>query len=255
MTDWVLWGTAVNTAAVLLGALLGLAIKTLARRIYVRLENRDTENGERLLRLSALPDTVHKALGLCGILIGISGALKTQNVLVMILSMAFGTVVGELLGLDAHLNRFGGFIERKLKGSNGNVAEGFVTATLLFCVGAMTVTGAMESGVLHTHTTYYTKSVLDMSSAVVLASTLGVGVVLSAVAVLGVQTILTLIAMLAAGAIPLAITGEMTAVGSLLVVGIGTNLLGVTKLRLVNMLPAMFFPLALCPLFELIPIF
>ena len=255
MTDWPFWGTIVNTAAVLLGALLGLGIKALAKRIYVRLDKGDERSNARIARLTALPDSVHKGLGLCGILIGVSGALKTQNVLVMILSMALGTLVGELLNLDGYLCRFGAFVERKLKGSEGNIAEGFVTATLLFCVGAMTVTGAIESGVFHVHTTYYTKSVLDMSSAVVLASTRGLGVLLSAAAVLGVQTALTLIAMLAAGAIPLAITGEMTAVGSLLVVGIGTNLLGITKLKLVNMLPAMFFPLALCPLFELIPIF
>ena len=255
MTDWPFWGTIVNTAAVVVGASLGLAIKAIAKRVYARLETEDAPNNTRLARLTALPDAAHKALGLCGILIGISGALKTQNVLVMILSMALGTVVGELLDLDGYLCRFGAFVERKLKGGEHNVAEGFVTATLLFCVGAMTVTGAIESGVLHAHTTYYTKAVLDMTSAVVLASTLGIGVLLSAVGVLGVQAVLTLIAMLAAGAIPVAITGEMTAVGSLLVVGIGTNLLGVTKLKLVNMLPAMFLPIALCPLFELIPIF
>ena len=254
MTDWPFWGTIVNTAAVVVGASLGLAIKAIAKRVYARLETEDAPNNTRLARLTALPDAAHKALGLCGILIGISGALKTQNVLVMILSMALGTVVGEMLDLDGYLCRFGAFVERKLKGGEHNVAEGFVTATLLFCVGAMTVTGAIESAMAHAHTTYYAKGLIDMVAAAVFASTMGVGVALSAVSVFVIQGILTLIAYLAAGAIPVAITTEIIAVGSLLVLGIGTNLLGVTKLRITNMLPAMFLPILLCPLVELLPV-
>ena len=244
-----LTGTIINMLTVLVGALIGSFLKWLTNRFSDIFPNKGAVLENRLETI------IMQGIALCVLLIGISGSLKGQNTLMTILSMAIGALIGELLDLDGYLCRFGAFVERKLRGGEHNVAEGFVTATLLFCVGAMTVTGAIESGVLHAHTTYYTKAVLDMTSAVVLASTLGIGVLLSAVGVLGVQAVLTLIAMLAAGAIPVAITGEMTAVGSLLVVGIGTNLLGVTKLKLVNMLPAMFLPIALCPLFELIPIF
>ena len=105
---------------------------------------------------------------------------------------------------------------------------------------------------LHTHTTYYAKGMIDMVAAVIFASTLGAGVLLSAVGVFAVQGTLTMAAVLAGGAIPEAITGEMMAVGSLLVVGIGTNLLGVTRIKVMNLVPAMFFPIALCPLYTLI---
>jgi uncharacterized membrane protein YqgA involved in biofilm formation len=173
--------------------------------------------------------------------------------LVTILSVALGALVGELLDLDGLLNRFGAFVERKLGGKQkGSFAEGFVSATLLFCVGAMTVTGALESALMHTHDTYYAKGLIDMVCAVTFATALGAGVVLSAAGVFVVQGTLVLIAVLAGNAIPAVVTGEMIAVGSLLVVAIGTNLLGVTKVKVMNLVPAMFFPIALCPLYELI---
>ena len=248
MTSWALWGTVVNAAAVLLGALLGMAIRTLAVR-FKRSACADTEQPSRF---AALPDTVQKGLGLCVLLIGLQGALKAQNILVTILSVVLGVVTGELLDLDGLINRFGTWIEARMKCKGGNVAEGFVSATLLFCVGAMTVTGAMESGLMRVHTTYYAKAMLDMVSAVIFASSLGVGVLFSAAAVFAVQGVLTMIAVLAAGALPAMIVGEMMAVGSLLVVAIGTNLLGVTRIKVMNFVPAMFYVIGILPLYELL---
>ncbi len=252
MVDWALWGTLVNTVAVLLGALSGLLIRAVTRRAGKRQECEDaavTEQGAK----RNVADTVQKGLGLCVILIGVSGALKVQNVLVMILSIVFGGILGELCDLDSWLARFGAFIERKFKGrGDGNLAQGFVSATLLFCVGAMTVTGALESGLMHTHATYYAKSMIDMVSAAIFAFSLGGGVLLSAAGVFAVQGTLTMIAVLAGGAIPMAITAEMMAVGSLLVVAIGTNLLGVTKIKVMNLVPAMFFPIGFTPLLTLL---
>ena len=254
MTDFALWGTIVNTLAVLVGSLVGLAIKALTGRAASPAKTEEgCEVPQKPAHLAELPSSVQKGLGLCVIIIGIMGAVKVQNMLVMILSMVLGIIVGQLLNLDGLLNRFGAFIEGKMKGRGGHVAEGFVCATLLFCVGAMTVTGAMESGMLHQHSTYYAKSMLDMVSAVIFASALGVGVAFSAVAVFAVQGLFTLAAVLAAGTVSTVVTGEMIAVGSLLVIGIGTNLLGVTKLKVMNFLPAMFFPIGLCPLFALLP--
>ncbi len=252
MTSLPLWGTIVNTVAVALGALVGVLIKRYATR---RARGQNAE-GEALAATpkKGISDAVMKALGLCVVLIGISGALKIASVLVMIVSMALGTVIGELLDLDGLVGRLGKWIEKRLGGSEGGISEGFVAATLLFCVGAMTVTGAIESGISHTHTTYYAKSLIDMASALIFATTMGVGVALSAVSIFLVQGSLTLVAVLVGGAIPTLITGEIVATGSLLVVGIGTNLLGITKLKVMNMLPAMFLPLALSPLFSLLPL-
>lgn len=251
MSQWALWGTLVNTAAVLLGALSGLLIRAVTRRAGKQeaCEAAVTEKGSK----RSVADTVQKGLGLCVILIGVSGALKVQNMLVMILSIVLGGIVGELCDLDGWLARFGAFIERRFKGKgDGNLAQGFVSATLLFCVGAMTVTGALESGLMHTHATYYAKSMIDMVSAAIFAFSLGGGVLLSAAGVFAVQGTLTMIAVLAGGAIPVAITAEMMAVGSLLVVAIGTNLLGVTKIKVMNLVPAMFFPIGLTPLLTLL---
>ena len=168
-----------------------------------------------------------------------------------------GAIIGELLDLDKRMQALGDWVQKKtarlVRGGGGpSVSEGFVTASLLFCVGAMTVTGAMESGILREHTTYYAKSMIDMVSAVIFASSLGIGVAFSAVGVFAIQGLLTLAAVLAAGAIPTMITGEMIAVGSLLVIAIGTNLLGITKIKVMNYVPAMFVPIGLCPLYELL---
>ena len=250
MTSFALWGTIVNTGAVLLGALVGLAIRLVAgkwRKKTPRPDAPAATEGENRIAVA-----VQRGLGLCVLLIGIMGALKVADMLVMIVSVVLGTLVGELLDPDAWLSRLGALLERKMKGRVDNLAQGFVAATLLFCVGAMTVTGAMESGILHTHDTYYAKSMLDMVSAVIFAFSLGAGVIFSAVGVFAVQGTLTLVAVLAGNAIPAAVTGEIMAVGSLLVIAIGTNLLGVTRIRVMNLVPAMLFPIALCPLFALI---
>ena len=246
MTQWALWGTIVNTVAVLFGALLGLGIRAILGKRKMAVSE-----GAAPARRD-IAGTIQKGLGLCVILIGLSGALNVQYVLVMILSIALGALVGELCDLDGLLNRFGAFVERKVGGGQkGTFAEGFVSATLLFCVGAMTVTGALEGALMHTHDTYYAKAMIDMVCAVTFAVALGAGVVLSAAGVFAVQGALVLIAALAGSAIPELVTGEMIAVGSLLVVAIGTNLLGVTKVKVMNLVPAMLFPIALCPLYEL----
>ncbi len=250
MTQWALWGTIVNTGAVILGALVGLAIRALAGRLHRGKATETLDAGER--QENHIATAVQKGVGLCVVLIGIMGALDVQNVLVMIISVVLGTLVGELLDLDRWLGRLGAALERRMKGRVNNVAEGFVTATMLFCVGAMTVTGALESGMLRTHDTYYAKSMLDMVSSVIFASSLGVGVMFSAAGVFAIQGVLVLIAVLAGNAIPAAITAEMIAVGSLLVIFIGTNLIGITRIKVMNLVPAMLWPIALCPLFDLL---
>ena len=254
MTNWALWGTIVNTGAVLLGSVVGLAIKFLASCAAKRAADRVPDplgEEKKPSRLAYLPTAVQNGLGLCAVVIGILGTFDFEtgyklNILVAILSVVLGSVVGELLDLDGLLNRFGQFIERKMKGRGGRVAEGFISSTLLFCVGAMTISGAIESGMEHQHNTYYAKAMLDLVSSVVFASTLGIGVAFSGLSVFVVQGSITLLSSLVAPLLTEVVINEITFVGSLLILGISGNLLGLTKLKLLNMMPAVFLPILLC---------
>jgi uncharacterized membrane protein YqgA involved in biofilm formation len=265
MTNWALWGTIVNTGAVLLGSLLGLAIRFFAERAARRSQKNSIDplrEEKRPSRLAYVSTAVQNGLGLCAIAIGILGTFDLDsgyrlNIPIAILSVVLGAVLGELLGLDALIGRLGRLMEQKMKGRGGRVAEAFVSSTLLFCVGAMTVSGALESGIAHQHDTYYAKAMLDLVSSVIFASTLGIGVLFSTVAVFVIQSGLTGVAVLAGTAIQGSVMGgaiiaEMIGVGSLLIIALGTNLLGMTKIKVMNLLPAMFLPIALYPLYQLI---
>ncbi len=223
-----LTGTIVNALGILAGCAVGLFLGKLFP--------------ERLA------DALTKAMALCVLYIGVSGALADENTLVMILSMALGTVVGELLRLDDRLNAFGDLIERKLAGmgAKGRISEAFVTTTLLFCVGAMAIVGALESGLSGNHETLYAKTILDSIGSVIYASTMGFGVALSAIPVLLYQGAITLCASLLAPVLTDVVIAEMKAVGSLLIVAISFNMLGITKLKVMNSIPAVFLPILLC---------
>lgn len=221
-------GVLVNIAAVILGSLIGLLVK----------------HGfpEKLSR------TMTTAIALAVIYIGIDGMLSGENTLVVVLSMVIGGLIGTLLDLDRRLEGLGTYIEGKFKSKskNGNVAEGFVSATLLFCVGAMTIVGALESGLSGNHEMQYTKALLDFISSIILASALGFGVMLASVSVLLVQGSLVLLAQFAAPYLSEYVIGEMTCVGSVLILALALNMLGVTKIKLMNFVPAIFLPIVLC---------
>lgn len=221
-------GTVVNTAAVLVGASIGLLIKKgIPKRIG---------------------DSLMKALGLCTIYIGISGAFKGENTLVMIISMVLGTLIGEAIDIDKHVNSGVRKLENKFsKGKGENtIAQGFITASLLFCIGSMTIVGAMNAGLLGDNTMLYTKSTLDFCSSIIFGSTLGIGVLFAGGFVLVYQGGLTLLAIAAAPLLSTSVINEMTCVGSLVIIATGLNLLGITKLKLMNYIPAMFLPILLC---------
>lgn len=218
-------GTIVNCAAVILGSSVGMLIKKgLSEKIST---------------------SIMSALALCVMFIGIDGAFECRNVLIVIVSMALGTLVGELLDLDAKLERLGAGLEHKLGKGKGSIAEGFVSASLLFCVGAMTIVGSLQSGISGNHETLYAKSLIDGISSMVLASTFGIGVMLSAVFVLIYQGLITLCAGFLEPVLTEVIIAEMTAVGSLLIVGLGFNMLKITKLKVMNFIPAVFIPIAI----------
>ena len=222
-------GVIVNTATVLLGSLIGLICR------------------------KGIPEKVEKAvmtaIGLCTLYIGIDGALSGENMLVLILSMILGTAVGTLLDIDGGITRLGGWVERRFhKSEDGvvSVAEGFITASLLFCVGAMTIVGSLNAGLRGDNDMLFTKSLLDFCSSMMLAASLGVGVLCAAAFVFVFQGALVLLSQVIAPVLTEAAIAEITCAGSLMILALGLNLLGLTKIKVANFLPAIVFsPLVL----------
>ena len=220
-------GTIVNTLAVAAGGAIGLLLKKgIPQKIT---------------------DAVMQGLALCVIFMGVSGALEGSKTLAMIVAMALGAVVGTLLDLDGRLNKLGDTIEAKMgPGGQGKIATGFVIASLLYCVGALAIVGSLQSGLTGDHSMLYTKSMLDFISSIVLCASLGVGVILSAVTLFLYQGVITLLAQALAPILTDAVIAEMTCVGSLLIIGMGLNMLGVTKIKIMNYVPAIFIVIGLC---------
>lgn len=193
-------------------------------------------------------DTVMVGLALCVLYIGISGALGGQNTLITILSVALGGMLGELMDIDGGLNKLGQKLEAKLGGVFGGspLAEGFVSASMLFCVGAMAIVGSLQSGLAGDHSTIIAKSVIDGIAAVLLASSLGAGVLFAALAVGVYQGAIVLLAECLQPLLSDAVVAEMSCAGSLLIIGLAFNMLNVTKIKVANYIPAIFLPIILC---------
>lgn len=200
-----------------------------------------------LLFRKGIPERVSKAamigLGACTLYIGISGSLVGENVLILIASVVLGAIVGTLLNIDGAINTLAQKVESRFQkeGQQVSVAEGLVSATLLFCVGSMTVTGSLQAGLTGDNSVLITKAMLDLVSSMMLASSLGVGVLLAAVSVLVIQGGLVLCAQLLAPFMGAGAIQEMTCAGSLLIIMIGTNLMGITKIKVADFLPAVIF--------------
>lgn len=228
-------GTLINCVTIIVGSTVGL-----------------------LLRKGMKPgvsQTVMQGIGLCTILIGMSGALKTANTLLVILSMVIGGMVGSLIDIDGGLQRLGAYGQRKLTHGapeGSTFAQGFVTASLVFCVGAMAVVGALDSGIRGDHSTLIAKSVMDGVAAIVFASSLGIGVMLSVVPVLIYQGAIALLGTLIAPLLSDVVVTEMSAVGGLLIVGIGLNMLLDKDIKVANLLPAILVPFVYFPVYYLI---
>lgn len=217
-------GTIVNCLAVIIGGTVGVLMK------------------------KGIPDKIGEGimngLALCVMYIGISGTLDGENVLIAILSIVMGTLIGEALDLDNKLTNFSDKLEKRLsKNGGGQISQGFVAASLLFCVGAMAIVGSLQSGISGNHETLFAKSLIDGISAIVLSSTLGVGVILSSAAVLIYQGAITVCASFLEPVLTQAVISEMTCVGSMLIVGISLNMLKITKLKLMNFVPSVFMPI------------
>ncbi len=214
-------GVLANVAAVIVGSLIGILCK------------------------KGIPEKVStvimSGMGLCVAYIGIDGALEGSNTIVLVIAIALGALIGSLVDIDGALKKLGDWLTEKCKTSGGkfsNIGEGFVGSTLLFCVGAMMVVGSLEAGISGDNTTLYTKALIDMISSIVLSVTMGIGVMFSAVAVFILQGGIVLLAGVLQPLLSDVAIAEMTCAGSVIIMGLGFNMLGFTKIKVANLLPA-----------------
>ena len=224
--------TIINVVLVLIGSAVGLLFKNII--------------SEKLMSI------ITHALGLCVLGIGISSMIGTEDMLCVIVCMVIGTVIGHAINIEGRLERGGDLLRAKVvKGqSNNRFTEGFVNASLIFCVGAMAITGSIEAGLNHNYEIIVSKGVIDGVTSISFAATMGIGVAFSVIPVLVYQGLITLLAAWVGPLLPAAVITEMTAVGGTLIVAIAINMLdlGKVKIKVGNMLPAMFLPIAYIPL-------
>ena len=230
--------TVINAALILLGSIIGLVFKN-------KISDRFSQ-------------VIMQALALCVAGIGISNILKTNDTLCVIICMALGTLIGEALKIEEHLDRAGEFLRRKLikneEGSNSRFTEGFVTATLVYCIGAMAITGSIEAGLNHDYATIISKGVIDGVTSITFAAAMGVGVAFSIIPLTVYQGAITLLAGVVGPYLSDPVICAMTATGGTIIVGIAINMLNIpnVKVRVGNMLPAIFLPIAYYPVLNLI---
>ena len=218
-------GTVVNAAAILIGSGIGLAAGT-----------RLPERFQRIITTS---------LGLATLLIGVQMALRVENVLIVIASMVVGGLMGEWLDIEGMLDRVGGQLKSWAHAGSGTFVTGYVTASLIFCVGPMTIVGSIQEGMGGNADLLYTKSLLDGVASVAFASSLGVGVSFAAVTVIVFQGALTLLGAKLAFLLRPEVLSELTATGGLLILAIAFLLLDIKRLRVANLLPALFMVILL----------
>lgn len=215
-------GTIVNSIAIIAGAFVGILLNKGIKEQYTK--------------------TIMDGMGLSVLVIGIMGAIKMDNLILIIASIVAGSLMGEILDLDKRLENLGNNMEKRFGKGDSNFSKGFIMASLVYCIGAMAILGALESGLTGNHETLYAKSVLDGISAIIFASTLGIGVAFSAIAVFVYQGVITLLASSVKDFLTPVVITEMSAVGGILIMAIGVNILGLKKIKIANMLPAIFLP-------------
>lgn len=216
-------GTIVNAIAIILGAFGGVCLKNGIKEQYKK--------------------TIMDGIGLSVLIIGIMGGVKSNNIILVICSIVIGTMIGEFVGIEDKLDRLGKFLQSKLGGKDSNFSNAFVTASLIYCVGAMAIVGSLEAGIQHNYETLFAKAILDGISAIVFASTLGIGVAFSSIVVFLYQGSITLLSSILSAFLTNDIINEMSAVGGILIMAIGINLLELKQIKIGNMLPAIFVPI------------
>lgn len=227
----------VNTATVLIGSLIGLIFAGKIKEKYTK--------------------ALMNGLMLITMLIGVQSAIKTENMLCVIVCMVIGTIIGEKLRIDDGIEGAGDWLKKKFirgKNTGGRFTEGFVSACILFCVGSMTIMGSIEAGVNHDYSIIFAKSAMDLISSMAFAAAMGVGVVFSAAFVFVFQGALTLLAVQLGNVLTEAMVTEMSAVGGVILIGMAINMLcvGKDRIKIANMLPAIFLPAAFLPVYDMI---
>ena len=215
-------GTIVNALSIALGTALGLILKSGIRNNY--------------------RETIMDGVALSVLLIGMMSAIKTNDLVLLIFSLVIGSIIGEALKIEDRLAGLGQLIESRTSSTDGSVAKAFVTASLVFCVGSMAIVGSIESGLTGNHQTLFAKSVLDGITSIFLSSTMGFGVIFSAAAVFLYQGIITLLASSLKSLLTDEMVREISAIGGVLIMAIGLNMLKIKKIKVGNMLPAILLP-------------
>jgi uncharacterized protein len=217
-------GNIANMMAIVLGALLGMIFKKLIKPSY--------------------SDTIMAGMGIVALIMGIMNVMETNNLLLAVVSIVLGSFAGEVIKIDEKINAFGSYIGSKFEAEGDNTfAKGFVSTSLIYCVGAMAILGSIESGLKGTHSVLYTKAVMDGVTAIIFTSTLGIGVAFSAASVFIYQGSIILLAGRLSSFFTEPLIVELTAVGGIMIVAIGLNVLELKKIKVANMLPALLGPI------------
>ncbi|NQT76074.1 MAG: DUF554 domain-containing protein [Bacteroidetes bacterium] len=212
-------GTLINVAAVIIGSLIGLLIN---RKLPAKIIT-----------------IIFQVMGLFTLFLGISMSLKTEHYLVVIGSLVIGAVIGEFIDLDKYMKRWSEKLKKKLRMGNDKFSDGMITAFLLYCMGAMTIMGAIEEGVEGSYDILLMKSLMDGVSSIALASGMGIGVMFSSIPLLLYQGGLTLFSSFIGERLTDVIINDLSAVGGILLIGLGINILEIKQLKILNMIPAL----------------
>ena len=188
---------------------------------------------------------VFQALGLSTVLIGVQMALKVQNILIVIFSLLLGAIAGEVINLEGNVEKFGNLLKKSVKSDNHLFTDGFVAASVLFCIGALAILGPLNEGLKGDRTILLTKSLLDGFSSIAFASTYGIGVMFSVIPLLIYQGSITFLSSYLQPIMTPVVISQLTAVGGLLIIGIGLSLLEIKKIKVTNMLPALLLVIIL----------
>lgn len=222
-------GTLVNAAAVLVGSLIGLAIHSKINKRFQKI--------------------IFQTIGLFTIFLGVDMALKSSNYLIMVFSLVIGAIIGEWMDIEKQIDKLGKKLKTKLKSKNETFSEGLVTSFLMFCMGSMTILGAFEEGLSGKTDLLFTKSILDGFSSILLSASLGIGVLFSLIPLLIYQGGLTLFAFYLSNYLTDPIINQMTAVGGIMLIGLGISILEIKKIKVLNMTPALLIAIILAYFF------
>ena len=216
-------GTIINSISIIIGGIIGVVIKKGIKESY--------------------KTTIMDGIGLTVIIIGVMGAIKTENIILLIGSIVVGGILGEFIAIEKKLDNIGNSLQNKLGSKDSSFSQGFVTASLIFCVGAMAIIGSLEAGIQGDYNTLFAKSIIDGITSIIFASTLGIGVAFSSIPVFLYQGSITLLANSVKDLLTPQVINEMSAVGGMLIMAIGINILGLKKIKVGNLLPAVFIPI------------